>query len=222
MLKFRIKNLSKIKEKPCNKDNTEVLNDLRFVVFEYLIPTPIFPSVRRVSKVYCLDKNASVGYLGTKYNLFNIATCWIGLPHGPGMMIDAFRKNVQGIDITREMVDKITLDDVLKGKLRLSELESEFTPLYKSLIKTLETRLIEYRIEFNDIPAPKACYIKNKGKHAFVLGFESLEKVDQVEMNKLLEKDFVKSTNYYYIDLSENTDLTQRIKNEGVQLNITD
>jgi len=169
MIKYSIKNKFRYTANDIIDESELDLNSMKFLIFEYIIPLPMFPAIKRISKVYVYNKNEINIKAGYKYSIINIIVCWLGLPFGPIDMISAYKKNRNGIDITNEIKPNISIKDLTNGYFILPIYNNKFLEITKPIKTEFQLILNEVK-ELNLITIG---YTRHKRKHYFYASSES-------------------------------------------------
>lgn len=205
MLKYTIVNRT---NQPINFISSEIH---KLIVFEYLIPIPMFPPVKRMSRIYLLEKETKVGDLNLKYILFNSVVCWLGMPFGPIKMLAANKRNKQGIDLTKDLLKHVTTDSMEKRFIEVPIYYSEFLALEKPIAKALKTVFDECNLS----DQVKIGYVKFKRKHIFYVGINKSELKRVEGLKKKLSVNFDSRSVFKFHDLQLNDELAKKLKEEG-------
>ena len=214
-------NTVKIKINPSDFSFEEVKNDeeIRLIAFEYLIPRPVFPPVKRISKLYCVKGDLRPSAL--KYNLPNFIFCWIGLPFGPVSAYAAFLKNKQGIDFTIDAKFNLKKEDFDNGFVTIEKLEEIFVHPDKSTLKELSKVLKKFAhtngaFEMNPIVGLN---IESETPSYFI----GIAEADFGKSNQILEliyKYFYKHTKFTIVSLDERSELLDKLKKQGEEITL--
>ena len=195
-------------------------NGAKFVFFGYLIPRPIFPPVKKISKVYYLRPNENASQYAAKYNLVTLFWGWWGLPFGPVYTYSTIKNNKTGIDITDDIYDNLTKEDFEKKQVVIRKITNIFAHPDKSskneLLKCFK-QFAQSNSGFKQNPIV-GHYIDTKEPHYFI-GLNSLD-MDKVEsLTKMIYKYFYKHTKFEFVDLNDTGELTDKLRNQGVEIN---
>lgn len=218
MLEFKIKDLTTLNDNAVIDEHNWDVSMMKFIVFEYLIPLPVFPPIKRISKIHCLNKTAAVEKLGLKYSIFNSVVCWIGFPFGPVEMLASNKKNKTGIDLTEYISSKITLEDIEAGILKLPVYESDFIAIDKDTHQGFKEKFSQLKQEGIITSNPLIGYVKLKGKHIFYIGFTKDEILNKDLIESTLYKEFDKRSTFNFVDLAVDNQLTKKMSAEGFEL----
>lgn len=196
------------------------LDELKFLVFHYIIPRPFFPPVKKTSKVYCLPKDQVVGKLGSKYSMYNLLVCGFGLPIAPNTMLVANRLNEEGTDVTADIVDKIELTDVAKGFYERPLYDAPFIKLDKPIVKEFESRLRTLKSELNIDSNLLIGYIRAFHKHYFYIGLSDTE--NEQAILDILQEGFNDSTIISISNINYDDELVDKLKAEGTVIGLSE
>jgi len=215
MIRFRIKNYFKNDDFDLIGESGLDSASMKFIVFEYIIPRPIFQPIRRISKIHIFRKDEAPRRYGIKYSLLNIVTCMFGLPFGPIGMLSANKKNKTGIEISDDLRSRITLKDIQRGYVEINVYEGEFSSISKEIVLTFQ-KLIENQGYI--LASHYLAYVKYKRKHYFYLinTNNSELKTDQIQAE--FKNLFDRNSRLEIIENGVNNKLYKRIIEDGFKL----
>jgi hypothetical protein len=216
-------NTIKVKINPSKYGFEQVKNDdsIRIVAFEYLIPRPIFPPVKRISKFYCVKGKTLPSRL--KYNLPNFLFCWLGLPFGPISALQAYKKNKKGIDFSKDVKPNLKSEDYAKGFVVIEKFEEAFVHPDKSTLKELTKALNKYtkkhgRLSLNPIVGFN---IQSDTSTYFIgLSTPDVKRADQIL--EVIYSFFYKHTKFKFISLDETGETADKLKEQGKEMILSD
>lgn len=222
MIEYKIKDVRKTtNEKLLDNTNWDI-KDLKFIVFEYLIPRSMGSPIKRYSKIYCLNKSDEVGNLGLKYKLYNyIVSFSVGLPFTYKKMKSSNEINKNGIDITEELGSKITIKDIENGilQLQLPLFTVGFTELNKEMKTVLNSSFNELKLTEKLVSNPVVGYVKNNGKHFFYIGLLKEELVYKDIFLQKLKKNISSTAKFEFINIEKKeNELVQLLLKEGTPI----
>jgi len=111
----------------------------KFVTFQWIIPLPMFLPVKRLSRVYFIEKEGDARKYAQKYNLLNYLFGWWGLPFGPIYLFKSVRINSNGgIDVTDDVYLNLNESDFNNGIVNISKRSMVFIHPKKSEVKEFQ------------------------------------------------------------------------------------
>lgn len=213
MLHYKIDS-SQLKIDLDNASIDDLLSSHRFISFLYLIPRPIFPPVRRMSRIYVIPKSTASNHLGLKYSIYNAIICWFGLPFSPIDMLSFNKLNRNGVDISSDIESRICLVDIKNGFIELPVYTGTFTQPSNPIVE-------EFKLILKDAAAVSSKtilgYVKHSGKHNFYLGVTVQSNATELSepILDLFNKKFDGRSILQVVNLSVKGELQERLTLEG-------
>ncbi len=211
----------KIKLKPSAYSYQEVVeqDNIMFIGFEYLIPRPLFPPVKRVTKLYCVTPSDKPSAF--RFNLTNFLFCWFGMPFGPFSAYSAYVKNKRGIDFTSDVKANLNESDFSKGYVIIEKLEEAFIIPEKSTLKEVEKALKKHGKSNKPLNSnPILGYHIETDNPSYYIGLSSEDFLQKDLILESIYKTFYKHTSFHLVDLSSEDELTQKLINQGKTIEV--
>ncbi len=195
----------------------------RFVVYQWIIPLPLFTPIKRLSRVYFIDSSSRKTKYSRKYNVLNLILGWWGLPLGPIYLFQSINLNMKGgVDVTEDIMLNINEKNYLKGSLVIKEKARKFIHPPKSERKEF-SKVFKKLIIKNIITKPPVVgyYIdtqKNE-KPYYVVGISNtITKELETAISKEVYQRFYKHMKYKLVDLNTDFENKQALIKQGLNI----
>lgn len=202
----------------------KIENGARFVHFEYCVSVFIAVCLRRFSKAYFIQSEEELKTFSKKYNRITSIIGWWAFPWGIHYSIQAVQVNKKGgHDITGDILLNLNEESL---KTKIVELKLVHTLFAKPTKNYLDGFRKTLAVDFDKHSSIKEIYVglfinveEHKQPH-HVIGFRSRMDyemtIDALEIS--LNKEFKSFVPFEFVDLEDEDDFTQRLKNQGVKL----
>ena len=196
----------------------------RFVVYQWIIPLPLFAPVKRLSRVYFIDSSSSKSKYASKYNMLNLLLGWWGLPFGPIYLVKSIILNMKGgIDVTEDLMLNMNEENFSQGIVEIKEKaikyiapakseNKEFVKVFRTLIQNkvvTQPPIIGYYIDTE----------KNE-KPYYVVGIsDSITNDLEKAISKEVYQRFYKHMQYKLVDVNTEFETKQALIKQGVKIN---
>jgi hypothetical protein len=192
----------------------------KFIVYEYLIPRPFFPPVKRISRIYFLKPNEKPSKYSLRYNLINLFWGWWGLPFGPVHTYNAVRKNINGVDFTEDVFDNLTKEDFEKRIVKLKKINLIFIHPDKSSLKEMVKSFKSfskrnYRFESNPFVGE---FIDTENPY-YIIGLSDKDYEKREEIKRALYKYFYAHTRFEFMRISDSSEIINKLFTQGIEIN---
>lgn len=195
----------------------------RFVVYQWVVPLPLFFPKRRFSDVYLIEAGQNPNSYCGRFNLYCRLFGWWGFPFGPMAVFTTVRSNKSGgIDVTDDIVLNLTEKDYASGSLTIVETATKFISPEKTDLKEYQkvfSALIRQNI-IEEMPTI-GIYIDTKDSEAPLpyIGFEeplSEEKKTLIEDG--IYKRFYKHHHFFLVELNDDFHLSEILLQQGTKV----
>lgn len=202
-----------------NDVSGQVRNGGKFVAFAYLFPRPIFPPVKRISRIYFLNPGEKASKYSFKYNLATLLIGWWGLPFGPYYTFIAIKGNKEGIDFTEDVLGNLTHEDFEKGVVTIKKISSVFIHPDKSSLKGF--------LKCFKVFSEKSSKLKSNpfvGKFIdtenpyFIIGLSENDIDKKEAIKESLYKYFYSHIKFEFININDNSELSEKLLTQGVEI----
>lgn len=192
----------------------------KFIVYQYLFPRPIFPPVKRISKVYYIDPKDKASKYSFKYNLITSIWGWWGLPFGPSYTYFVIKHNKTGTDFTDDILANLTKEDFAKGIVTIKKINSVFIHPDKSTLKEFIKAFKSYneKISQTDSNPIVGEYI-DTDKPYYIIGLSDNDYEKREEIKNHLHKYFYSHTRFEFVKKSDSNELVEKLMNQGIEIN---
>lgn len=191
----------------------------KFVVYEYLFPRPIFPPVKRISRIYYIDSKEKANKYSFKYNLMTLIWGWWGLPFGPSYTYSVVKHNKTGTDFTDDVLENLTKEDFSKGLITIRKISSIFIHPDKSSLKEF-TKSFKSFCEKNTFESnPFVGEYIDTEKPYYIIGLSDNDFKKKEEIKKYLYKYFYTHTHFEFIKTSDTSEISEKLLVQGIEIN---
>jgi len=193
-----------------------------FVTYQWIIPTPIFFPVRRLSKVYFIPRDMDKSTYAQKFNILSLLIGWWGLPWGPVAVYKSIvLNNTGGVDVTDDVYLNIDRTGYSNGRFQLTKSATKFIHPPKSEAKEhlkVFTSLIDSS-EINFLPIVGVYIDCEEGVEPYtIIGFDEDISLKKELIAKAIGKRFSKHFVYELIQLNKGFSLSEQLSSQGLQL----
>lgn len=195
--------------------------DGKFIVYEYLIPRPFFPPIKRFSKIYYLSKGEDNNKYAFKYNLLTLIWGWWGLPFGPSYTYSTLMHNKTGTDLSEDVFENLTQHDWENKRVSIKKISAVFIHPDKSTLKEI-TKAFNLVLEKNVVfeTNPVVGFYVDAEKPYHIIGLNENDLGKQEEIRNALLKYFYAHMQFEFLSLNEPTELRDKLVTQGVELSI--
>lgn len=197
-----------------------------FVTYQTIIPLPLFYPIRRLSKVYYIDKDSSKTKYAARYNLFVRIFGWWGLPWGPIYTIRSLKlNNSGGMDVTDDIYLNLDEASYNSGMIHIEKVKTEFVhPSGSELKEFRKVFKILVTQEVIESPPLIGLYIATKEgvePHYIIAIDEWLDEDLTKQITKAIKKRFTKWLKFELVELksdfpNKNAFIEQSLKLDSV------
>jgi len=203
----------------------ELLSDpsIRVIGFEYLIPRPLFPPVKRISKLYIFRENENPSSKGKIYNFFNLLFCWVGLPFGPIYALMAVKKNNKGIDLSLDFKDNINELDFKFGRVVVERTNEIFIKPDKETKNELLKAFKKYTSDNGELNTSLLIGVRIDIENPQTyIGLNSNDIENKEMILKYIYKYFYSHVKFEVVDVTQKSDLIEKLIQQGEKIKIAD
>jgi hypothetical protein len=192
----------------------------RFISFPYCISIFFAVTLRRFSPAIFIPQKEDIVKFKRRYNLITCLLGWWGFPWGPILSIRAIQSVRQGgIDMTEDIMMNIDDDSLALREVELKTTRQLFCKpdkwdtrsfkksLGKCFEKELDVKKIVVGISINTVNTKRTYNI------GFLADSDLAKYIEKAK--EPLYKDFKRTTDFRFIDLSENSDITRLLEKQG-------
>ncbi|GAA5028664.1 hypothetical protein GCM10011506_14190 [Marivirga lumbricoides] len=200
--------------------NEERTRGSKFIFFIYLIPRPWSP-VKRISRVYFIRPDDKISKINKKYNFITLLWGWWGLPLGPVITYKTIQSNRTGIDITDDVYDNLGQGDFEKRKVVIRKASTIFLQPSKDIIQEFLKGFKKWEekgVKLTEEPIV-GDYIDTEESY-YVIGLNKLDLDKSENIREALYRYFLPRTKFEFIDLNEESEITEKLKMHGIKINI--
>lgn len=192
----------------------------KFIVYQYLFPRPIFPPIKRISKIYYLNSNENTNKYSFKYNLATLIWGWWGLPFGPSYTYAVIKHNRTGTDFTEDVLDNLTKQDFEKRVVIIKKISSVFIHPDKSTLKDFVKSFKTYTENHSMLESnPFIGEFIDTEKPYYVIGLSNKDYEKREDIKKSLYKYFYSHTPFEFIKTSDPSEKNQKLLTQGIEIN---
>jgi hypothetical protein len=186
-----------------------------FVVYEYLFPRPLFPPVKRISRLYYIHSGEKLSKYAFRYNLMTLIWGWWGLPFGPFYTFATLKHNKTGTDFTEDVLDNLTKEDFTKKIVTIHKISAVFIAPDKSSLKEFTKCLTAFarkeKFESNPVVGK---YIDTDTPY-YIIGLSANDYLKKEDIKKSLYTYFYSHIPFAFINTSEKTEMGEKLLRQG-------
>jgi hypothetical protein len=191
----------------------------KFIVYEYLFPRPIFPPIKRISRIYYLKPGEKLNKYAFKYNLITLTIGWWGLPFGPAYTFSTIRHNKLGTDFTEDVLENLLKEDYEKRVITIKKISSIFIHPDNATLKEFSKSFKLYvennfKLERNPFVGE---YIATENPY-YIIGLSDKDFENREEIKKILHKYFYTHTRFEFIKLADQNEISVKLLSQGVEI----
>ena len=190
----------------------------KFVAYIYLIPRPIFPPIKRLSKIFLINPNEVVTH-SKKYNLLNLIWGWWGLPFGPVYTYTAIKQNRTGLDYTEDVLVNLDEDSFHKGIVVIKKSGSIFIHPDKETLKVFLKGFKYYSSKFENLERKPIIgkFIDTENPY-YVIGLSEVDTERAENIKKAMYKYFYSHVVIEFLNLEEETEMSLKLIKQGLEI----
>ena len=191
-------------------------NSIKVLTFLYIIPRPIIPPIRRVSKLYLVRKDEKPSSIAKRFNVFSILFGWLGFPFGPSYVYKAVVKNKSGIDMTIDFRANINKKDFEKGLMIYEKVEEIFINPDKDTLKELKKALKKYHRK--EIGLRGDCFFGLRidvEEPIYFIGLSSKDYENSGLILKYIYKYFYSHVSFQIVDIESDLSIIDKLKEQA-------
>lgn len=192
----------------------------KFVVYQYLFPRPLFPPVKRISRIYYLNANESPNKYSFKYNLLTLLWGWWGLPFGPTYTYSVIKNNKLGSDFTEDVIENLTKEDFSKNIITIKKISSIYIHPDKSTIKEFVKCFQSFNSKYSKLQSNPfiGMYIDIETPY-YVIGLSEKDYELKEELKKSLYKYFYNHIQFEFIKIDDLSEMNNKLLTQGLEIN---
>ncbi len=191
----------------------------RFVVYQYIIPLPLFPPIKKVSKVHYISPSEKPNKYALAYNLLSLFWGWWGLPFGPTYTVSAIQHNKLGTDFSEDVYNHITEHGFKLRTVTLTKLSTVFAHPSNASLK-------EFKKCFKSFAEKNTAFKSNPivGKYLdtehpyYMIGLTGHDYEKRDALKTALYKLFYKNVRFEFLIMSEDIELSKTLKQQGIEI----